>query len=191
MQHYQKQISCTICERVFIVDIVSIGSPLQSVEAVTCLECVPEPDKLLGDREWSRSLHDRMSLPEGSITKWPDGEYQTGTQFVVVSTVGGETTISVTDKETITGVVKGRFVALPNQQVLCEGCLKGHRLALIVPDEVWERINDGKNILCPVCIVTKLEAEFLGDCFHMFHWKEAMKLKKIKADVKESNDNTW
>jgi hypothetical protein len=49
MKHYQQTISCGICERTFVVDILSWGSPHQSVEAVTCLHCVPEPEKLLGE----------------------------------------------------------------------------------------------------------------------------------------------
>lgn len=50
MTHYQIQKSCSICGRKIVVDITSIGSPHQNIEAVTCIECVPDKSKLLGDK---------------------------------------------------------------------------------------------------------------------------------------------
>ena len=39
MEHYQEQHACSKCQREFIVDIQSIGSPHQFILAVTCKEC--------------------------------------------------------------------------------------------------------------------------------------------------------
>ena len=40
MQHYQEQYTCSICQRVFVVDFTSIGTGHQTILAITCLECV-------------------------------------------------------------------------------------------------------------------------------------------------------
>ena len=43
----------------------------------------------------------------------------------------------------------------------CQKCGKKYKMDLIIPDEIWEKITPSKNkesgLLCPVCIVIKLE----------------------------------
>lgn len=39
-----------VCGHEVIVDIISNGSPHQKIVAATCLECVPSPDLLLGEK---------------------------------------------------------------------------------------------------------------------------------------------
>lgn len=39
MEHHQKDISCGVCGRQFIVDVFSIGTTHQTIKAVTCREC--------------------------------------------------------------------------------------------------------------------------------------------------------
>ena len=39
MQHYQEQHSCSFCHRVIVIDILSNGTPHQSIMGVACLEC--------------------------------------------------------------------------------------------------------------------------------------------------------
>lgn len=39
MKHYQLQFQCGICKREFVVDIISIGTTHQTIQAITCLKC--------------------------------------------------------------------------------------------------------------------------------------------------------
>ncbi len=39
MQRYQIRLACGLCDRKIVIDVVSWGSPHQSVQAATCLEC--------------------------------------------------------------------------------------------------------------------------------------------------------
>lgn len=39
MEHYQEQYTCSVCKRVLVVDISSIGTGHQSILAVTCKGC--------------------------------------------------------------------------------------------------------------------------------------------------------
>lgn len=50
MKHYQEQFKCSVCGRVLIVDLKSIGTTHQSILAVTCLECAKKVGgNILGD----------------------------------------------------------------------------------------------------------------------------------------------
>lgn len=39
MQHYQIKKACGVCKRAIIADVFSIGTPHQSIEALTHAEC--------------------------------------------------------------------------------------------------------------------------------------------------------
>jgi len=39
MEHYQDNFRCSICKREFVVDIISIGTSHQVIQAITCKEC--------------------------------------------------------------------------------------------------------------------------------------------------------
>lgn len=39
MQHYQIRLACGLCQRAMVIDVVSWGSPHQSVQSVTCFDC--------------------------------------------------------------------------------------------------------------------------------------------------------
>lgn len=39
MEHYQEQYTCSVCKRILVVDIKSIGTEHQDILAVTCRDC--------------------------------------------------------------------------------------------------------------------------------------------------------
>jgi DNA-directed RNA polymerase subunit RPC12/RpoP len=39
MNHIQQRFVCSVCKRGFIVDVFSIGTEHQIIQAVTCVEC--------------------------------------------------------------------------------------------------------------------------------------------------------
>ncbi len=52
MQHYQLRLSCGLCERAFVVDVTSWGTPHQSIQSITCIECCEKKGvKLLAEGE--------------------------------------------------------------------------------------------------------------------------------------------
>ena len=42
MEHYQQQIACGVCTRLFIIDVSSIGTSHQFIQAVTCYACAEQ-----------------------------------------------------------------------------------------------------------------------------------------------------
>lgn len=42
MQHYQIRLSCGLCQRSMVIDVISYGTPHQSIQAVTCMQCAEE-----------------------------------------------------------------------------------------------------------------------------------------------------
>jgi hypothetical protein len=52
VEHYQERHSCSVCNRVLIVDIFSWGVSHQKITAVTCEECAKQAGgNLLGDKK--------------------------------------------------------------------------------------------------------------------------------------------
>ena len=39
MEHYRREFECGVCERKLVADITSIGTPHQTIIAITCREC--------------------------------------------------------------------------------------------------------------------------------------------------------
>lgn len=42
MQHYQIRLACGLCQRPMVIDVISYGTPHQSIQAVTCMQCAEE-----------------------------------------------------------------------------------------------------------------------------------------------------
>ena len=52
MQHYQLRLACGLCQRKFVADVTSWGTPHQSIQSITCIECCEKHGvKLLDEGE--------------------------------------------------------------------------------------------------------------------------------------------
>lgn len=40
----------------------------------------------------------------------------------------------------------------------CQECKTQYKIDLLVPEELWKKINKGRNLLCGSCIMKELEA---------------------------------
>lgn len=49
MFHIQEIHACQICSRKVVIDFLINGTPHHTVLAVTCMDCVSDPSKLMGD----------------------------------------------------------------------------------------------------------------------------------------------
>lgn len=50
---------------------------------------------------------------------------------------------------------------------LCQGCGRRYRVDVILPDDLWNRIQypDWPNLLCGLCIMERIEQLRRFDCF--------------------------
>ncbi len=58
----------------------------------------------------------------------------------------------------------------------CQKCYRPYKVDFYLPDDVWEKIRDGRNLLCGHCITNALEAQGYGYWFLM------------KESIKENNE---